>query len=198
MAKYACLLFCAATMLASGAVAEAPSVESGRYEIEPNHTEVLFAISHLGFTTYYGQFPGASGTLILDGANPAASQLDVSVPVASVLTASPKLNEELKEKGWFDAATFPVMTFHSTKITLTGPTTADVAGDLTLHGKTHPLVLHATFNRAATNLMSFSYTAGFEVTGDLKRSDFGVSKYVPFVGDDVHLIISAAFERKGK
>jgi polyisoprenoid-binding protein YceI len=46
--------------------------------------------------------------------------------------------------------------------------------------------------------MSFSYTAGFEVTGDLKRSDFGVSKYVPFVGDDVHLIISAAFERKGK
>jgi polyisoprenoid-binding protein YceI len=80
---------------------------------------------------------------------------------------------------------------------VTGPTTADVAGNLTMHGVTTPVVLKAKFNRGAPNPMTKAYTLGFEVSGDLKRSDFGVSKYVPYVGDTVTLIISAAFEKTG-
>jgi polyisoprenoid-binding protein YceI len=195
----------AATLALAGAAAapnaqaqEAPLAQSGTYALEPLHSEILFGVGHFGFSTYYGQFPGASGSLTLDAANPAASQLDVSVPVANVWTASDKLTGELKSADWLDAATYPTMTFHSTKITPTGATTADVAGDLTLHGVTKPVVLKATFTRGAVFPMNQKYMIGFNVTGHIRRSDFGVSKYVQYgLADDVDLIISAPFERKG-
>lgn len=170
-------------------------VEAGLYRIEPNHTRVLFSVSHLGFTTYYGEFVGASGSLTLNPAHLAASHLDVSVPIGGVMTPSAVLNGELKGPEWFDATRFPTMTFHSTAVVPTGPATADVSGNLTLHGVTRSVTLKVKFNRAGINPMDKIYTAGFEVSGQVKRSDFGVSKYVPMVGDDVTLIISAAFER---
>lgn len=174
-----------------------PDVRSGAYKVEPDHTRVLFSVSHLGFTTYYGEFDGAAGTLKLDAASPAASQLDVTVPVTGVTTPSAKLNGELVSADWFDAAKFPAISFHSTSVTVTGPNTADVAGNLTMHGVTKPVVLKAKFNRGAPNPMNQRYTIGFEVSGEIKRSDFGVAKYVPMVGDNVDLIISAAFEKTG-
>jgi len=192
----------AALLLALGAAPAlaadpAPAdVQAGGYVVEPSHTKVLFSLSHLGFTTWYGEFGSAAGRLNLDPQNLASSSLDVSVPVASVNTNNTKLDEELKGADWFDAAKYPAMTFHSTKIVRTGETTADVDGDLTIHGVTHHEVLHAKFNRAGVNMMDKAYTAGFEVSGVIKRSDFGVSKYVPVVGDDVTLIISAGFEKK--
>jgi polyisoprenoid-binding protein YceI len=190
--------FAGALALASAAVAEgAPTdVQSGTYRFQPDHTEVVFGVSHFGFSTYYGQFPGATGTLKLDAAHLADSQLDVSIPVAQVWTASPKLTDELKSADWLNAAAYPTMTFHSTKVSPTGPTTADVTGDLTLHGVTHPVTLKATLTRAAVFPMTKKYMVGFQVTGAVKRSDFGVSKYVAYgLGDDVQLTISAPFER---
>jgi polyisoprenoid-binding protein YceI len=68
----------------------AKSIKAGSYEVEPSHTQVLFSVLHLGFTRFSGFFSGASGTLELDPANPAADKLDVSVPVQSVLTTSSK------------------------------------------------------------------------------------------------------------
>ncbi len=198
MLKSLSLALVAGLAMSVSAHAEGPAVQSGSYALEPTHTEVMFGVGHFGFSTYYGQFPGATGAMKLDAANPAASQLDVSVPVANVWTASDKLTDELKSADWLDAKAFPAMTFHSTKITATGPTTADVAGDLTLHGVTKPVVLKATFKRAAVFPMNQKYMIGFDATGHLKRSDFGVSKYVQFgLADDVELIISAPFERKG-
>lgn len=200
ISNIAALAFAGSLALAGAAYAQdaAPSVKSGTYALEPTHTEVLFGVSHFGFSTYYGQFPGASGTLALDAANPGASHLDVSIPVAGVWTASAKLVEELKSADWLDAAAYPTITFHSTKVTLTGPTTADVTGDLTLHGVTHPVTLKATFTRGAVFAMTQKYMVGFQVTGDVKRSEFGVSKYVAYgLADDVQLTISAPFERTG-
>jgi polyisoprenoid-binding protein YceI len=181
------------SVLAQGAP---PPAQSGTYNLEPIHAMVMFGVSHFGFSNYYGQFPGATGSLTLDAANPAASHLDVSVPVAKVWTASDKLAEELKSADWLDAAKYPAMTFKSTSITVTGPTTADVAGDLTIHGVTKPVVLKATFKRGAVFPMNKKYMIGFDATGHVKRSDFGVTKYVNFgLGDDVDLIISAPFEK---
>ena len=198
MLKSLSLAFVAGIALSVSAHAEGPAVQSGNYTLEPTHTEVMFGVGHFGFSTYYGQFPGTTGSLKLDSGNPAASQLDVSVPVANVWTASDKLTDELKSADWLDAKAFPAMTFHSTKITPTGPTTADVAGDLTLHGVTKLVVLKATFKRAAVFPMNKKYMIGFDATGHLKRSDFGVSKYVQFgLADDIDLIISAPFERQG-
>jgi polyisoprenoid-binding protein YceI len=192
----AALVATLAVSTVASAQGAAPAVQSGSYALETHHAEVVFSVSHLGFSTYYGQFPGATGNLTLDGANPAASQLDVTVPVSDLWTASSVLTGELKAADWLNAAAFPNMTFRSTKITMTGATTADVTGDLTLHGVTHTEVLKARFTRDGTNPMTKNYTIGFEVSGKIKRADFGVTKDVPFISDEVTLTISAPFERK--
>jgi polyisoprenoid-binding protein YceI len=170
-------------------------VPAGTYKIEPYHTQVLFSVDHMGFTYFSGNFSGVSGSAVLSPKKPATMSVSVSVPVASVATTSPKLTEELKEPDWLDATKFPTMVFRSSKVTETGPGTADIDGSLTLHGVTKPLTLHAKFIGAGINFLSKNQTAGFELTGTVKRSDFGVKKYVPLIGDDVSLTINAAFEK---
>jgi polyisoprenoid-binding protein YceI len=188
----------ASPVLAQPAPTSSPeAVAPGTYKVEPNHTRILFAVSHMGFTTWYGDFTGASGALQLDPADLSRSRLEVSAPTASVATTNAVLDGELKSADWFDAAHYPTITFKSRQVTRTGRDTADVAGDLTLHGVTRPVTLHARFNGAGVNPLDKAYTVGFEVSGRIKRSDFGVTKYVPLVGDDVDLIISAAFEKQG-
>ncbi len=205
-------LYCAATGFAAlgaiGLLALVPAhaqaaanpdpaaAKAGAYAIEPHHTRVLFSVSHMGFTTWYGDFTDVSGKLTLDAAHPEASSLQVSIPTASVVTTNAKVDSELKD--WFEAAKYPAITFASTAVHQTGPSDADVTGDLTFHGVTKPVTLHAHFNGAGRNPIGIAYIAGFEVSGQIKRSDFGVAKFVPMVGDDVNLIISAAFERKGE
>jgi polyisoprenoid-binding protein YceI len=172
------------------------AVESGAFAVEPIHTRVLFSVSHMGFTTWYGNFNGASGSLVLSPKELSATHLDVSIPIASITTTNAKLDGELKGPAWLDTAHFPTARFVSRKIMTAGPRRADVLGDLTLHGVTRPMTLHVVFNGAGLNPLDKAYTAGFDAHGVLSRSAFGVTKYVPLVGDKVDLIISAAFERK--
>jgi polyisoprenoid-binding protein YceI len=196
IAALSLLLACtAAPALAQVFTTNPKSVHSGTYAVEPTHTRIAFAVSHMGFTTWFGDFTGASGTLVLNPANPSASTLTVTVPIATVTTTNAKLDGELREADWLDAAKFPEATFKAASITASKGT-AKVAGTLTLHGVTKPVVFSVTFNGAGVNPLDKAYTVGFEVRGRIKRSAFGVSKYVPLVGDDVDLIISAAFEQK--
>lgn len=176
---------------------DAAKVEAGDYAVDPDHTRILFAVSHMGFTTYYGNFIGASGSLKLNPKSAAASTLEVSVPVASVSTTNAKLDGELKSGDWLDAAKYPNITFKSTKVTRAGGDAAKVNGDLTMHGVTKPVTLTVTFNGAGVNPLDKKYTTGFEATGKIKRSDFGVTRYVPLIGDTVDLTISGAFEKQG-
>jgi polyisoprenoid-binding protein YceI len=177
--------------------ADPSRVEKGSYALDPNHTQVGFTVSHFGFTTYSGLFTKTAGKLTLDPADPAASKLDVTISTESVYTPSEKLTGELRASDWLDAAKYPQATFKSTKVEKTGDTTAKITGDLTLHGVTKPVTLDATFYGAGANPLSKKVTVGFEVTGKIKRSDFGVTKYVPLVGDEVDLKISAPFEKQG-
>lgn len=188
-------------LLATPVLAQTPGmpdpskVEAGSYGVEPSHTRVRFSLSHFGFTTYSGDFNKTSGTLTLDPAKPANSKLDVTVSVDSVYTPSDKLTGELKSADWLDAGKFPDMTFKSTKVEKTGAMTAKVMGDLTLHGVTKPVTLDAKFFGAGPNPFNKKLTVGFEVSGKIKRSDFGVTKYVPMIGDEVEILISAPFEK---
>jgi polyisoprenoid-binding protein YceI len=154
---------------------------------------VMFAVSHKGFTTYYGQFSKASGTLDLDTKNPAASKFDITIPVETVSTTNAILDEELRNKPWMDAKTYPTITFKSTSVKPTGANTADVTGNFTFHGVTKPLTLKVRFNAAGMDPQEKKYTAGFDVSGRIKRSEFGMPVAVPLIGDDVDLIIAAAF-----
>ena len=180
------------------ALADTPpaQVQAGNYAVDPGHTQVGFRVSHMGFSNYAGSFSDVSGTLVLDPKNPAGSKLSVQVPVSTVSTTSAKLSDELKGDQWLDAGKYPEMTFTSTKVTPEGKDKAKVTGNLTLHGVTKPVTLNVVFVGAGANPLNKKYTVGFEATGTLKRSEFGVKTYVPLIGDDLHLTIAGAFERQ--
>jgi len=170
-------------------------VQGGTYKVGTAHTRIVFTVLHMGLTDYYGQFNGITGELSLDPADVAKSAISITIPSDSVDTSNSVLNGELKDPTWFDAAKYPTITFKSVKVTRTGKDTADITGDLTFHGVTHPVTLAAKFNAAGPHPFTKKYTMGFNASAHLKRSEFGVSKFVPLVGDDVTLMISAEFEK---
>jgi polyisoprenoid-binding protein YceI len=171
------------------------TAKPGSYKVESYHTQVGFSLSHFGFTNYSGLFSGATGSLQLNPAKLGASKLDISIPVDSVTTTVSKLTDELKGDQWFDTAKFPKATFVSTQVVPTAEG-ATVTGNFTLHGITKPVVLHVRFIGAGVNPIDKAYTVGFEATGTIKRSDFGVKTYLPAVGDEVQLSIAGAFEQQ--
>jgi polyisoprenoid-binding protein YceI len=174
-----------------------PLAHADEYEIDPTHTHVGFTISHMGFSETYGVFKNVSGTLTLDEAKPEASKIDVTIDVASLDTANEKRDEHVKGKDFLDAATYPTMTFKSTKVEVTGKDTATITGDLTLHGVTKPVGLFVKLNKAGPSPMDKSrQVAGFSALGKLKRSDFGITTYIPMIGDEVTLAISTEAVRK--
>ena len=193
---FAVLALAASLPLAAQAATSPAEVQAGHYAVEPGHTQVGFSVLHFGFTHYAGMFSNVSGTLELNVKNPAASSLSVTIPIASVQTTSAVLTGELKGAEWFDAGKFPDATFVSTSVKLAGKSDAVVSGDLTLHGVTKPETLKVHFIGAGMNPIDKKYTTGFEATGTIKRSDFGVSKYVPYVSDEVALRIAGAFEKQ--
>ena len=170
-------------------------VQAGHYTVETTHTRILFAVSHLGFTTWYGDFTGATGSLTIDPKHLSATSFDITIPANSVSTTNAKLDGELNSPQWFDTAKYPTIAFKSEKVVRTGHDTALVTGELTFHGVTHPETLDVTFNAGGINPLLRQYTIGFNATGALKRSDFNQTTYIPLIGDDVALTISAAFVR---
>ena len=190
------LALLAGTPALAQATRDPAQIQSGTYAVDPGHTQVGWRVSHMGFSNYAGGFSDVSGSLTLDPKNPAASKLAIKVPVASVTTTSAKLTGELKGDQWLDAGKYPDMTFVSTKVAPAGKDHAKVTGDLTLHGVTKPVTLDVTLVGAGANPLSKKYTVGFEATGTLKRSEFGVKTYVPLIGDELHLTIAGAFERQ--
>jgi polyisoprenoid-binding protein YceI len=172
----------------------ASKVPAGTYAVEPYHTRIVLDVSHMGFTTWYGDFTSASGSLTFDPKAPSKSTLSISFPTASVSTTNPKLDGELKGAEWFDAATYPTITFKSTKIEILGHNKGEIIGDLTFHGVTHPVTLIAHFNGGGINPLDKKFTIGFDATGSLSRAEYGVKTYEPLIGDKVGLMLSGAFE----
>jgi polyisoprenoid-binding protein YceI len=188
----------AALMLAPAAQAQTTQnpaeAKAGAYTIDAGHSKVTWSVTHLGFSTYVGQFPGVAGTLKIDPAKLEATALNVTIDLNSVGTLSSGLDAHLKTPDFLDTAKFPTATFKSTKVTRTGDRTADVAGDLTLHGVTKPVVIHATFNQAGVNMVDKQYSLGFDGKAVIKRSEFGITTYVPAVSDEVTLQLAAEFK----
>lgn len=187
-----------APIVAQQADTSPATVQAGHYAIDSAHTLVRFSVDHFGISEFFGTLPGATGTLSLDPKNLSAARLDVSVPVDRVSTTNKVLDEELVSADWFDAAKYPTMRFVSTRVVKTGARTADISGVLTLHGVTRPVTLKATFKAAAVNPMNKAYTLGFNATGTIDRTDFGVTKYAPLVSGKTQIEITAAFEKQAQ
>src|ERR1700733_8034547 len=197
--KCALALVAAIVVVAASAATPAPlalhEIQPGAYEIVSKDTLVRYGVIHMGVSEYWGTFPGATGTLVIDPKALAQAKLDVKVPIATVETTNRELDGELFSDEFFDGEKYPVMHFIATQVTPTGATTIKVTGNLTIHGVTKPISLEATFTGAGRNPFSNASIIGFKAEGVVKRSDFGIGKYVPIVSDATTMTISATFEK---
>lgn len=178
-----------ATSVLAAALATSARAEPERYVMDPAHSDILFAVTHLGYSTHYGFFHDFDVDLTFDPESPADSTLSVVVRPAGVDTNAEKLDHHLQTPDFFDTDKFPELTFTATEIEVTGENTGKVTGDLTILGVTKPVTLDVTFNKAAPHPASNQPAIGFSATGTVRRSDFGMDYGVPAVGDDVKLMI---------
>ena len=178
---------------------EAPS---GTYTLDKAHANLTFHVNHMGFSHYTAQFTKFDATIQLDTADPAKSSVTATIdPKSLLLNTPPKgFTETITGPQWLAAAQFPQMTFKSTKVEMTGPDTAKIDGDFTLHGVTAPVTMEAKFNGGYPGFaMDPHARVGFSAHGVLKRSAFGVALGIPQpgssmgVGDDVDFAVEAEF-----
>lgn len=160
------------------------------YQIDASHTAVTWHIDHFGFSRPSGKFMNIEGTVSLDNEAPQNSKVDITIPISKINTGVEKLDEHLLSADFFDAEQFPTSKFVSTHVELTGENEALVTGDFTLRGITKPVTLDVKLNKLAENMFK-QQTAGFTATTTLKRSDFGMTTYLPGLGDDIQINIES-------
>jgi polyisoprenoid-binding protein YceI len=178
----------AAALLA--AVASTATAAPEAYVLDASHSQILFSYNHLGYSTTHGMFSGFDGEIAFDQEDPAASSVNISFPVMSMLTGWEQRFAHLMSGDFFGASEGDMITFASTGIAVTGDNTAMITGDLTMNGVTKSVVLDATMNQAGTHPMAEKPWAGFDATTSVLRSDFNVGNFAPFVGDEVQIMIS--------
>jgi polyisoprenoid-binding protein YceI len=205
-------LFLAALLAAVPAIAQMPTsppgsrtpaaVTGGTYTVDSGHTLITWTVDHLGFSSYSGIFGDATGTLQLDPKNLNSAKVDITIPVSKVTTASSGLTSHLLRPGKdggkadFFGANPADARFVSTRVVARGQA-ATITGNLTLNGVTRAVTLNATFYGAgkAPPMMGGKENVGFNATGTIRRSEFGVGFGIPMVSDAVKLDIQAAFQK---
>lgn len=164
------------------------------YTIDPTHTQVYFSWNHFGFSNPGAVFREATGTITGNHDNPEQSSVHVTIPVKSVDSFVPVLNDHLINSGdYFKSTDHPVITFRSTGIRdiQRKKRTFTLLGELTVNGITRAVKLQARANTIGPHpFYENAEAAGFEATTTLRRSDFNMSKYVPVVSDDLDVRIT--------
>jgi polyisoprenoid-binding protein YceI len=162
--------------------------EQIEYKLDKDHSSVNWGISHFDFSHYYGKWE-AEGKLLFDKEKPENSKVEVVISIADVITGNDKLNKHIKSPDFLDVAKFPTATFVSDKVEVAEGKVSKVYGTLTLHGVSKPIVLKVVAQKVDKNPVSNKDTAGFSAQTSLKRSDYGISAYLPGLGDNVDLFI---------
>lgn len=176
----------ALTLLSATAFAEPVA-----YDFDKSHANLSLSYNHLGFSTTEGRFGDWEGTLLIDADAPEASSIEFTIDVASLDTFFADRDKHFLSADFFDVEKFPKATFKSTSVEKTGDNTLKVTGDLTIKDITKPAVLDVTVTTFGEHPMAKKQAAGFAVTGVIKRSDYGMDLYVPYVGDDVTVTFHA-------
>ncbi len=153
------------------------------YKTDQGHTEVRFSWSHAGVSVQTAEFTVADGTLDLDAENPAGASLNVTVDANSLATGFGPLDDHVKSADFLDVATYPDITFVSNGVEVTGENTANVTGDLTIHGTTQPVTLETTLTHIGAHPLggAIDYYKGdwaaFSATTVIDHQAFGVGGF---------------------
>jgi polyisoprenoid-binding protein YceI len=174
----------------------ARSTEAGDlFKFDPAHSTIAFKVRHF-LGSAKGRFTKFSGTIEVDREHPEKSSVVATIQAASIDTAIAKRDEHLRGADFFNVQKFSEITFKSRHVKQTGPNTGDIIGDLTMHGVTRPISLHAQLLGAAEDQASHWRIA----TAPIKRSEFGLSwsksvEAVSMIGDDVAVEIQIEADR---
>lgn len=159
------------------------------YNVDTDHTYIMFRVKHLDVGYSYGRFNGPSGTFVFDESSPSNSSIEMQVKTEDVDTNVEKRDNHLKSPDFFNAAEHPVIAFKSTSVKKTAGDSYAVAGNLTLLGTTRPISMVARDTGAGKDPWG-NYRRGFETTFTIKRSEFGMNFMLDGVSDDVDITVS--------
>ena len=174
-----------AALLALAGLAQAESVT---YAIDPSHTFTTFEARHFGTSTYRGRFDKKEGSVTLDRAAK-TGKVEVTIDTTSISTGVAALDTHLKSKDFFNTAEFPTAKFVGDKFSFDGDKVTEVSGTLTLHGASQPVTLKATNYNCYVSPMAKKQVCGGDFETTIKRSTYGMTYGLPFIPDDVRLVI---------
>lgn len=153
------------------------------WKIDKPHTHVTFSVDNLGFSFTQGRFEKFDATIDFDPENVETARVEFVIDAASVDTLSKARDNHLRSREFFDVKNHPQIRFVSRKVRLVDADTAEVTGDLTIKGVTQEEVFTAKLVRIGENpFVRGSQLAGFVVTGEITRTDYGVSYGAPAIG----------------
>jgi polyisoprenoid-binding protein YceI len=172
-----------------------------KWVIDPMHSEVQFKVKHLVISTVSGFFKSFAGELITDGDDFENAEIDFTLDIDSIDTNQSQRDEHLKSAEFFDAATYPKISFKSTSFTKTGDDEYALKGDLTIKDVTKPVSLDVEFGGSAADFYG-NTKAGFEISGKINRKEFGLTwdgvteAGSIVVGEDIKLLINVQFAKQ--
>lgn len=178
------------SLLAAALIFSAATAFADTYKVDPVHSSVIFKISHLNVSPFYGRFNNPTGTITIDAADDSKSAVEISVKADDVDTGNAKRDEHLRNPDFFNSKQFPVISFKSTSVKKVDDKTFEVAGDLTLHGVTKPITI--TLNKTGEAQTRAGYRTGYETSFTIKRSDYGIKFNPEALGDEVTITAGLA------
>jgi polyisoprenoid-binding protein YceI len=165
-----------------------PFAKASEYVIDPTHTYASFEIDHLGFSTQRGHFKHSTGIVEFDPESK-TGRIDISIEAASLDTGFALRDNVLRGEDWFKAKDYPYIFFRSQKLIFNEEKLSAVEGDLIMLGEMRPMRLEISRFKCGFNLASRKRGCGADAVGVLRRSEFGLSNGLPFIGDEVRLRI---------
>lgn len=165
-----------------------PAFAADSYTVDSRHTFPSFEINHLGFSLQRGRFNSTTGKVTLDNAAKSGS-IDVTIDAASISTGLADLEKHLQSEDFFDVAKYPTIVFKSRKLKFEGDKLVGAEGDFTLHGVTRPVSLKVDHFFCGVHPMNKKINCGANATTTIKRTEYGIAKYVPLLGDEVKISI---------
>jgi polyisoprenoid-binding protein YceI len=181
--------------LLGGAASLLPYLSVGRaWAAEPLHIgaahgSIDFAIGDSKIFRTTGSFREWQGMVLVDDGDVSRSTVAVKINTGSIQMMDPQQSDMLKDEDFFDVAKFPQMTYQSSRIERTSDSALKVEGQITLRGITRPMQLEVAVTDRKPDAAAGARYARFRAAGSLKRSEFGMVKYVDVVGDTVDFSI---------
>ena len=177
-----------AVMAALGFTAAAHA-ESATYALDPSHSFASWEIAHFGTSTNRGRFNKTTGTVTIDKAAKTGS-LDVTVDTTSLDTGTAAFTKHISSDEMLNVTAFPTAHLVATKFVFNGDKIAEIDGNLTLMGKTNPIVLKAQNFNCYMSPMVKREVCGGDFDATLVRSQYGVTYGLNYgFPDAMHLVI---------